>query len=49
MDETLRKAVAENPEKRLVVVGHSLGGALATLAVYNWRKQELTLDLYTFG
>ena len=39
--ETLFRSVFESPWKRF-------GGALATLAAYNWRKQGKTLDLYTF-
>ena len=41
VEVALLKTVAENPGKRLVVVGHR--------AAYHWRKQGLTLDVYTFG
>lgn len=39
-----------NPSKRLVIVGHSLGGALAELSVLYLKKQNFKhIDLYTFG
>lgn len=58
-EEALRAPVEEamlasldrlGPDARLVVAGHSLGAALATLFTYNMRaKHSMPLELYTFG
>ena len=37
------------PKYRLIVTGHSLGGALANIAAVALRNEEITLDLYTYG
>ena len=49
--KALLPVVSAHPENRLIVTGHSLGGALATLAATVLRGQpyNLELDLYTFG
>ena len=49
VSEQLWKAIAENPGKRVVITGHSLGGALASYAAIDFRRSNLELDLYTFG
>ena len=49
----MKKAVAENPAYRIVIVGHSLGGAVATLAAADLRNIDdhfrAETELYTFG
>ncbi|KAI0883192.1 alpha/beta-hydrolase [Annulohypoxylon maeteangense] len=45
----LKKAVAANPTYKIVFTGHSLGGAVATLAAGYARKQGYAADLYTYG
>lgn len=49
--EALLQVVGNNTQNRLIVTGHSLGGALATLAatVLRGKPYSLNLDLYTFG
>ncbi|KAG0130382.1 Alpha/Beta hydrolase protein [Tuber indicum] len=44
--EELRR---ENPGYTVVVVGHSLGGAIATLMAEEIRRGGVEVDLYTFG
>lgn len=45
----LKTAAASNPNNRVIVVGHSLGGAIADLAAAEIRKSGVTADLYTYG
>ena len=51
--QALDEAVHAHPEYRVIVVGHSLGGALATLAAGSIRNRSAHLlqvtELYTFG
>ena len=42
-------AKAQYPDFKVVATGHSLGGALASLAAAVLRSQGTTVDLYTYG
>ncbi|KAB8068894.1 Alpha/Beta hydrolase protein [Aspergillus leporis] len=45
----IKSAAKDNKDYKIVFVGHSLGGALATLSAVTMRKLGHTVDLYTFG
>ncbi|KAI1092472.1 alpha/beta-hydrolase [Rostrohypoxylon terebratum] len=45
----LKTAVAAQPTYKIVFTGHSLGGAVATVAAAYARKQGYAADLYTYG
>ncbi|KAK4449189.1 Alpha/Beta hydrolase protein [Podospora aff. communis PSN243] len=45
----LRSAVAAYPKYQVVITGHSLGGAVATIAAGYLRKAGFKADLYTYG
>lgn len=52
MTTALLAAVADpaNKDYKVIVTGHSLGGALATIAAIVLRQENgLNLDLYTYG
>ncbi|KAF2814910.1 alpha/beta-hydrolase [Mytilinidion resinicola] len=45
----IKSAAASNPSYKIVVVGHSLGGAISALAAAELRKSGCDVALYTFG
>ncbi len=52
LGEALEEAEAKFPNLRVFFTGHSLGGALATLAAWWWEEPEAQYEtsvLYTFG
>jgi hypothetical protein len=42
-------AKAEHPDFKIIATGHSLGGAMATLATGELRSAGMSVDLYTYG
>ncbi|KEY69353.1 hypothetical protein S7711_08111 [Stachybotrys chartarum IBT 7711] len=47
--QAVRTAVAKNPGFRIAFTGHSLGGAIASLAAAELRDNGYNIDLYTFS
>ncbi|CAG8038896.1 unnamed protein product [Penicillium salamii] len=45
----LQQATKDNPDYSIAVAGHSLGGAVSTLAGTALRQKGFTLDIWTFG
>lgn len=45
----IRQAMAENPTYKVVLTGHSHGGAVATVAAANLRMEGIPCELFTFG
>ncbi|PLB52573.1 alpha/beta-hydrolase [Aspergillus steynii IBT 23096] len=49
LQSSVESAAKENPDYTITVIGHSLGGALATLGAVSLRNAGHTVDLYTYG
>lgn len=47
--EHLDEAFSQLPSHPVVITGHSLGGALATIAAAEWQEDRQILGVYTFG
>lgn len=47
--DSVTRLVKENPGYKLVITGHSLGGAIATIAATELRKHGLQVSLVTYG
>lgn len=47
--DSVTKLKTSHPDYQLAVVGHSLGGAVATLAATEFRKLGFELSLFTYG
>jgi V8-like Glu-specific endopeptidase len=49
VDSQLRELLAGLPQRRVLLTGHSLGGALATVAAAEWCGQIPISSVYTYG
>jgi hypothetical protein len=49
VEPQLRSALANLNERKLLLTGHSLGGALATIAAAEWQEQLPISWMYTYG
>lgn len=45
----IKEGLQANPGYKVVITGHSLGGAVASLAGANLRRAGMKMDIYTFG
>ncbi|WQF79560.1 Putative fungal lipase-like domain, alpha/Beta hydrolase [Colletotrichum destructivum] len=45
----VKSAKAANPNYTIIATGHSLGGAVATIAAADLRRDGYAVDLYTYG
>ncbi|KJZ75490.1 hypothetical protein HIM_05186 [Hirsutella minnesotensis 3608] len=48
-NETLSEVLKKNPGYRIIATGHSLGGAVATVAAAYLRRDGMAVDAFTFG
>ena len=49
VDSRIRSALESFPNRPVVLTGHSLGGAIATIAAAEWQGQYEVSSIYTFG
>ncbi|KAM4067105.1 lipase (class 3) domain-containing protein [Hirsutella rhossiliensis] len=49
MFKKVRALLEKHKDYRLIVTGHSLGGAVATIAGAYLRRQKIACDIYTYG
>ncbi|KAL1597012.1 hypothetical protein SLS60_008594 [Paraconiothyrium brasiliense] len=47
--KAVQAAQAEFPDFKVVITGHSLGGAMATIGAAALRRIDIPVDLYTYG
>jgi hypothetical protein len=49
VEQRLRTVLSQFASRPVLLTGHSLGGALATIAAAEWRGQVLISSIYTYG
>lgn len=49
IDEAVTNALKQNPNYNIVIAGHSLGGAVATLVATHFRSNGCDVDEFTYG
>lgn len=47
--QAIKEAMEANPDYSIALTGHSLGGAVATLAAAYLRRDGVSCDVYTYG